>query len=116
MSSSAKNRHQPEQKLSFIQQPWVGSALTILSGLSFLMLCMCLPLVGRAGTAVPHASKNTLAFLVVLLVSLALAAAAVYSKLERRKVDGSPLPYLSIGLGSLCILFLLALVAGLLKI
>ncbi len=111
-----KKKLQDEPEPNFIQIPLVGTVLTILSGLSFLFLCMILPLVGQAGAAAPHAPKNTQAFLAVLLVSLGLGAVAVYSKVERRKLDNSPLPYFSMGLCGICVLLLLTFLAGFLKI
>lgn len=93
-----------------------GSALAILSGLSFLFLCMVLPLVGRAGMSAPHAEKNFLTFLAVLLVSLALSLAATVSKFSRGKIDGSPAPKWSIGLSGLLGILLLCLFTGLLGI
>ena len=39
---------QEVMELSFFARPVVGSVLTILSGLSFYLVCMILPLVGPA--------------------------------------------------------------------
>ncbi|HMO50891.1 MAG TPA: hypothetical protein PKE26_07060 [Kiritimatiellia bacterium] len=94
----------------------VGSALSIAGGLSFLFLCMILPLVGKAGAQTPHYTKNFIAFLMVLLVTLALSGLAVKSKLERRKVDGSPFPRFSAAIFGATAFLLIALVLGLLKI
>ena len=49
---------------------------TVLSGLSFLLICMVLPLVGKAAAQVSHYQQNRQAFLVVLLVSLFTAGLA----------------------------------------
>lgn len=100
-------------------QPWfaaVGTALTIAGGLSFLFLCMILPLVGKAGVQTVHAKQNFFAFLAVLLVSLLLSGAATAAKLMRRKIDHSPIPWLSITLTAICVLLLISLFAGLLRI
>lgn len=97
-------------------RPGVGSLFTILSGLAFLFLCMILPLVGKAGAVTVHARANFVAFLVALLACIALAALATVSKLQRRRIDGSPLPVFSIVLLGLSTLLLLALVTGLLRI
>ena len=103
----------------------VGNLLSIAAGLSFLVLCMILPLVGPAAmrgsgspgaTAVPHARANFLMFLGVLLLSLALSALAIFSKIDRRKKDGSPLPVYTIGLFVLLLFLLIALFMGLLEI
>lgn len=97
-------------------RPEVGTGLTIASGLSFLFLCMILPLVGKAGVQTSHYWKNFLGFLVVLLITGGLAGLAVHSKLKRRDMDGSPLPYFSLIILGLSVMLLLALLLGLLKI
>jgi hypothetical protein len=117
--SKARNPSGPEAKtktaeLSFFELPVVGSSLTVLAGLAFMLVCMVLPLVGRAGMAAPHAAKNYWAFLTVLLVCMGLSVGAVYSKLMRRRLDGSPWPVFSPVLLALCVLLLGALLAGLL--
>ena len=93
-----------------------GTALTIAAGLGFLFVCMTLPLVGKAGIQTVHAKQNHYAFLAALLVSLLLSAAATGAKLARRRIDGSPLPLLSITLAGLSVVLLVSLFAGLLKI
>ncbi|MBN1269568.1 MAG: hypothetical protein JXB04_08275 [Kiritimatiellae bacterium] len=109
----------------FFARPIVGTILTILSGLSFLFLSMILTIVGPAAmngsgspgaTTVAWAKQNFLSFLGVLLLSLALAVLATMSKMERRKIDQSPLPYFSMGLAGICVFLLFALVTGLLHI
>jgi len=118
-------KKQEEFEGSFFAMPIVGQVFTILSGLSFLGLAMILPLVGPAaahGSGSPGAyqapwyARNLYTFLAVLLVSLALAALAIVSKLERRKVDGSPLPYFSFGMAGICLFLLIALFMGALSI
>jgi small-conductance mechanosensitive channel len=105
-----------EQKLKnkndLLFRPGTGTALAVAAGLSFFFLCMILPLVGPAGSRVDHAAQNMMAFLFVLLITFGLAAFAAYSKLGRRKVDGSPLPWFSFGLCGVCVLTLLVLVSG----
>lgn len=91
-------------EIDFVFRPAVGTTLAVLSGLSFFFLCMILPFVGPAGSRVPHAGQNKVAFLFVLLITLTLAALSSWSKLGRRKVDGSPMPLVSIGLCAVCIL------------
>lgn len=105
-----------EAATPFLVRPEVGTALTIASGLSFLLTAMFLPLVGKAGARVYHYPANYTAFLVVLLVTLALSVLAIRSKLQRRKIDASPLPKFSIAIFSVSLLLLLALLSGLLKI
>ncbi|QBG47931.1 hypothetical protein EGM51_11180 [Verrucomicrobia bacterium S94] len=85
-------------------RPAVGTGLAVASGLSFFFLCMILPLVGPAGSRVEHAGKNKVAFLTVLLLTFVLAALSVFSKMGRRKIDGSPLPFFSFALCGVCLL------------
>ncbi len=101
-----------------IARPVVGSVLTAVSAVAFLFLFMILPLVGSAGqaAAIPYAGKNFAFFLFVLLVCMALAGMAVASKLARRRLDGSPLPYASLGLLGMGAVLLLLLVSGALRI
>jgi hypothetical protein len=101
---------------SILARPEVGTALTIASGLSFLFLCMILPLVGKAGAQTAHYGKNFAAFLAVLFITGGLAGLAVYAKLLRRRQDASPLPKFSLSILGLSLLLLIALIAGLLKI
>lgn len=106
-------------------KPMTGSILVILSAISFLFLCMVLPLVGPAAVhgsgspgagPAPHLEKNITAFLSVLLLSLALAGAAFYSKIQRRKIDNSPYPVFSLGLILILLAVFFAHLAGLLAI
>ena len=96
--------------------PVAGTLLTVLAGISFQVTCILLPMVGPAGAVTPHAGKNYVTFLTVLLVTLILALSATASKMARREVDGSPLPLFSITLSGLSAMLLLALLLGLLKI
>lgn len=99
-----------------LTSPAVGTGLTIASGVSFLVLCMILPLVGQAAANTPYYAKNKSAFMAICLLSLLLAVLAVVSKLARRKIDGSPLPLLSILLSAACLVLLLAALTDLLSI
>jgi hypothetical protein len=114
---------QKPEKLSFFAQPEVGAIFTILSVLSFYFLCMVLPIVGPAAahgsgspgaTTAAHYHQNCLAFLTLLLISLALAVLALISKLERRKIDQSPFPIYSAGLCVVCVFLGIALFTGML--
>lgn len=100
----------------FFQKPAVGSVLTVASGISFFFNCMLLPLVGRAGSSVPYADTNRLAFLAVLGLTFLLAALATGSKMLRRSGDKSPLPYWSLGLCAVCTVMFILLMTGLLSI
>ncbi|HOW98639.1 MAG TPA: hypothetical protein P5567_07965 [Kiritimatiellia bacterium] len=109
----------------FFSRTVIGNLLSIAAGLSFLFLCMLLPLVGPAAMrgsgspgagAVSHARLNFLTFLAVLLFSMALSVMAYFSKMERRKKDGSPQPIYTIGLFVVLLFLLVALFMGLLEI
>ena len=90
-----------------ILRPSTGSALAFSAGLSFYLLCMVMPLVGPAGSRVEHHGRNLTTFLFVLFLTLALAGAAAWSKLECRKVQGGARPWFSLGLCALCLLTLI---------
>lgn len=107
---------EPVAAQPFFANAMVGTVFTIASGLAFLLVCMLLPLVGKSGAVTMHARENLYAFLAAIVSSLVLAALATVSKLERRKVDGSPMPLFSLVLCGLSVLLLLALLAGLLRI
>ena len=96
----------------WLMNPLIANILAVASGLSFFFLCMILPLVGPAGSKVTHAVKNKMAFIGVLLLTLVLAGSAACLKMKRRSVDGSPLPYWSLGLCVVCILTFIVLMAG----
>lgn len=99
-----------------VRKPVVGSTLTVAAGISFFFTCMLLPLVGKAGSSVPHAAINRLAFLGAVCLTLALSGLATTAKMLRRAEDGSPLPRWSFGLCAICIGLLLLHLAGLLSL
>ena len=101
--------NQTSSELDAVFKPAVGNALAVMAGLAFFFLCMILPLVGPAGSKVPHAGQNKVAFLAVLLLTLTLAVLSSWSKIGRRKVDGSPMPLFSLGLCVVCVLTLVVL-------
>ncbi len=116
-------RTEESASIPFFAKPTVGTVFTVLSGLSFYFLMMVLPLVGPAAAhgsgspgayRAPQYATNFRAFLALAIVSLALGILAVVSKMERRKIDGSPLPLYSIGLSVACVLLLVALFTGML--
>ncbi len=107
-----KNLHE----VPFMSRTEVGTAFSIASGLSFLLTAMLLPLVGKAAVKVPYYGTNFAAFLSVLLVTIVLAGLAIHSKMERRKIDSSPLPKLSMAILCASLVLLLSLLTGLLKI
>ena len=83
--------------------------LAIAAGFSFYVLCMILPLVGPTGSRVPHAPKNRATFLSVLMLTLILSGSSVFLAFQRRQVAGGALPWFSLGLSAVCIVFLLIL-------
>lgn len=97
---------------NLIQKPALETALAIAAGLSFYMLCMILPLVGPAGSRVPHAARNATTFVTVLVITLILSGASTYVSLQRRKAEGGPLPLFSISVGTISILFLVILLTN----
>ncbi len=110
---------QSEEATGYAGQTWfahLGTGLTIAGGLSFLFLCMILPIVGKAGVQTVHYRQNFWAFLGVLLLSLLLSSGATVAKMMRRHIDRSPLPWMSITLTAMCVLLLVSLLAGLLHI
>jgi len=100
----------------FWARPEVGSCLTVLAAVCFLVQLMILPLVGPCGARAPHRVCNYAAFTAWLLLTAAVAATATFSKLERRKIDGSPLPWFSLGLCAGCLFIFVCLVTGLFAI
>ena len=116
MSKQSPSSQTNSNNAPFFTRPEVGTFLTVLSGLAFLFVCMTLPLVGKAGVATVHVRQNTMAFTAVLVLTLALAIAASWSKWARCRVDQSPRPYFSLILAGLSALLLVALALGLLKI
>ena len=111
MSKKTQQQTESTQPISFTT-PLVGTVLTVLSGLSFLLLMMCLPLVGPAGTVVAYSRANFYTFLGVLLLAFACSVLALVSKWMRRKLDGSPMPVVSIGMTVICAIMFVVLFAG----
>jgi len=103
-------------EVNWLIKPAVGSVLTVLSGLSFLLLCMLLPLIGKAGVATAHYDKNANLFAIVLAVCTFLSIGALVSKRARSLHDGSPKPRLSLMLVGICVLLWTTLITGLIKI
>jgi len=101
---------------SILIKPETANILAILSGLSFLLLGMLLPLVGKAGAQTEHYTKNYITFLFILILAATFSGLNLKSRIERRKLDGSPFPRLSLGLCILCGVLFISLFAGLLKI
>jgi len=95
----------------WLKNPQFANALAIAAWIFFYFLCMLLPLVGPAGSRVEYASKNRLAFLTVLLLTMALAASASFLKMKRRPKDGA-LPYWSLGLCGICVMVFIILISG----
>ncbi|WP_372846757.1 hypothetical protein [Pontiella sp.] len=97
------------QETGFFFKPETGNALAVLSGLSFFFLSMILPLVGPAGSRVPHAEQNKSVFLSVLMLTFVLSVTTACSKMGCRRLNGGPLPFFSFGLCGACFLTLFIL-------
>lgn len=111
-TQTGKRKSEPAVAETAREPIWGGrlldGALTGAACLSFYVLCMLLPLVGKAGSKVDWAAKNRTTFLVALAITLLFSALAVVSRLERRRRCGGPFPLLQIGLlaaGGLLLLF-----------
>jgi len=98
------------------ERPRVGDALSALAGVAFLLVCMLLPLVGKAGSVTPYAAQNRRTFETTLAATFALSLAATASKWARRRRDGSPAPRATTALAALCVLLWIALRGGWLAI
>jgi len=112
----AERNHNISEFDSILVRPVVGTTLTILSGLAFLLLAMFLPLVGKSAVKTEQYALNFTVYLCLLIITLALSGLAVKSKLDRRKIDGSPYPLFSMIIGGLSFLLFISLILGLLKI
>ncbi|MDD2240976.1 MAG: hypothetical protein PHO14_02670 [Kiritimatiellae bacterium] len=125
VKTGAANDHAPLNLQAWVAAPHTGQVLSFAFGLLFLFQCTILPLVGKAamgGSGSPGAEpavwagKNQAFFLVMLLVTLATGAAAFYSKGCRRRLEGTPFPWVTAGVLALTLALLIAFLVGLLKI
>lgn len=117
----AARKEVEERSVSLPARPVVGSVLAVLAWLSFMFLCMILPLVGPAAVRgsgspgagpVPFLAKNYAAFGSALAVSLVLAWLALYARLKARQVNGGPYPTSSAVLLGILVFMLIALLGG----
>lgn len=104
-----------------VASPWwmspaFGNYLTIAAAVAVQFSIILLPLVGPSGAVAPHAFKNAVAWLSVLVLAIVLSGLALYSKIERRRCDGSPLPLWSVGLLAVSVILLLAWMTGSLRV
>lgn len=90
----------------------LGDALSVLGGISFLFVCMILPLVGPAGVATAHRRANELAFIAALVAVTVLAGSAVTWKLMRRPRENGSFPWFSSGLLAACLVLWVVYLAG----
>ncbi|MDD2238143.1 MAG: hypothetical protein PHG65_13135, partial [Kiritimatiellae bacterium] len=88
MSNKKKQEQTGAVESITFKAPVVGTVFTVLSGLSFLFLMMCLPLVGPAGSVVAYSRRNAAAFLAVLTVCTVFSLMAFASEWMRRQEDG----------------------------
>lgn len=102
--------------LKWWMQPLAGNVFTIASAVVLQFSIILLPLVGPAGSAAPHATKNWLAWHAVLLTALILGGAAFYSKVQRRRIDGSRIPVMAPVLLGISLFLLVSQAAGWLRI
>lgn len=107
MRSNQKNSDTDIQK-----KPCTGTIFAVAAGISFYFLCMILPLVGQAGSRTSYAVINKLAFLGILILTLALAGLASYIKLKQQKEWGGSRPYFSLGISAICLLSFIVLLAN----
>ena len=93
--------------IKWISKPSVGSLFSILSSISFFVLCMLLPLIGPAGSKVEHNLENKMLFLFFLIISIIFVLTAFISKKLQLKDGGLHIPIYLIVLLILNILILL---------
>ena len=81
-------------------------ALAIAAGFSFYVVCMIFSMVGPAGSRVPYAQaqKNKVTFLCMVFVTIALAGSSAFLGMQSRKMNGTPVPKVMLGLCVLCFL------------
>lgn len=91
----------------WICKPSISLLLNILSGLSFFILCLLLPLVGPAGSRVEHSIENKFIFLNWLLITFSLSILSFISKKIQSKDMNYPTPYYSYSLLITVSLFLI---------
>lgn len=101
---------------TFFSDPVISTVLTRLSGVALFLVLITLPLVGKAGSDVPYAGKSYVAFLVILLVSLALSVLALTAKWRQYKEKKIRRPHWALMQCGGLLLLLVALLTGALKI
>lgn len=104
-----------QEEVAWFFRPHVGNYLTIAAAVALQFTIILLPLVGPAGAVVPHANKNAVAWVAVAVLALLLSGTAFYSKWQRHRQDGSPVPIWSVGLCVVSTVLLLAFVSGALR-
>jgi hypothetical protein len=88
-------------------EPLTGLVLTILSSLSFFMMCMILPLVGPAGSSVEHSYENKKIFFIVLIINIILSFSSYIIKMIQSKRFAFPKPIFSLILSISSLFFLI---------
>ena len=101
---------------ALFSSPSLNSFFSVLAGLGFMLICMLLPLVAKAGSAVEHSRENRLFFTAIALLTLLLACSSVAINLLRRKRVGAPLRPFSLFVAGIVLTLLAALQLGWLSI
>ena len=94
----------------------LGDTLLVFGALSFIFLCMILPLVGQAGVATAYAGKSSVAFIAMCLLCLVFLGGASVSKIRFSRRTSAPRPSWSLGLFGVCLCLLLLHLSGWLSI
>ncbi len=90
-------------------------ALAGAGALIFLVECMMLPLVGRAGALTPHYGLNMIAFSVATLLCMGASGAALVLKLRAGSCTRSSFPWISAALVCVSLGLIAALLLGALR-
>ncbi len=88
-------------------EPLTGLVLTVLSSLSFFIMCMILPLVGPAGSSVEHSYENKKIFFTILIINIILSFSSYMIKMMQSKRFGFPKPVFSLFLSISSLFFLI---------
>ena len=96
--------------------PVIRVALSVLSGLSFFLLCMILPLVGPAGSRVEHTLANQVIFVSWLIFTLLISILSFFSRKMSNNDQNKDIPLFSILLIIICVVIFVLFLLGALSI